>query len=166
MTPTFISLILIALIAACAFTAIWSRRDTRGRALAMALFVIGVPTVAAASVEMLGHHKPQWAAWNLPAGDHLVLSAKMVQDVGIWLYLDLGTPEPFPLALPWSNEQAQAVQEAKDGAPEGMEGQFLISVGDGEDDGQEGEWVAHPIPQAPAPPAKPAPEAGMVYRPS
>lgn len=160
MNPVWLAIVIIALFAAAAFLAIWTRRDTRGRAMAMVLFAVGIPTTAAAMVESLGHHKPVDLAWDLPAGEHLVLAAKLVQDRAIYLYLDdPERVEPRPLVLPWSNEQANAMQRAIDGAPDGMEGKFIVKL-DGTPDG---EMTAHAIPQRAEPPAKDTPEPGLVY---
>ncbi len=159
MNPTLLALAIVALVAASAFLAVWSRRDTVGRTIAVALFVVSIPAAYGASVEMLGHHRPLWSAWDLPAGDHLVLGVKMVQDRAIYLYLDGGNrEEPRPLILPWSNEQASKIQKAMDGAPEGRGGQFIMST-----NAENGEMVAHPLPQPAAPPAKAAPVPGMVF---
>ena len=157
---TWIAVAVIALFALAAWVAIWSRADTRGRSMAVAIFLIGVPSVAAASIETLGWAKPFSFSWEIDTErEYHVLAARLVQDVGIWIWLDTGDPEPRSYRLAWSNETAQAIQEAMDGAPEGREGQFVLTKGE-----SDGEMVAHPLPQRPEPPAKDAPEPGMVYQ--
>lgn len=159
MTPVWLALPIIAALAALCWMTVWSRADTWARPAAVLLFIVSIPVVAWAGVETLGRHKPVTLAW-LKAGDYHVLTAVMVQDEAIWLYvLDPARLEPRPLSLPWSNEDAQAIQEALDGAPEGSEGQFIITMGT-----QDGEMTAHPIPQPPTPPAKDVPEPGLTYQ--
>jgi hypothetical protein len=160
-TPLIIGLFLIALVGASTFTAIWSRRDTHGRAIAVLLFIAGLFVVPAASVEMLANCKPMDLAWELdPEKEYHVLSAKLVQDIGIWLQID-GDPAPRCYELSWSNEMANKVQKAMDGSPDGAEGQFILRV----DGGEKAELQVHPIPQQAPPPAKAPPEPGLTYTP-
>lgn len=158
MNPTILAIGLIALFAGAAWLAIWSRADTKGRAMAMVLFLLGVPAVAAATVETLGHHRPLWTAYDLTAKDYHVLAAVMRQDEAIWLYLvDPGRAEPRPIVIPWSNELADNIQKAMDGAPEG---QFILRY----DQSLATEFSAHALPQRPEPPAKDEPEPGLTYQ--
>jgi hypothetical protein len=157
-TPVWLALPIIAIAAVLAWLCVWSRRDTWARPAAVALFIAAIPVVAYAGAETLSRAKPLSIAWELDADKYLVLGAKLVQDVGIWIYLDVGETEPRSYRLPWSNAMAQAIQDAIDGAPEGREGQFILQKGE-----QVGDMTAHPVPQPPAPPAKDVPEPGLVY---
>jgi hypothetical protein len=152
-TVIWLGLGIITLFGAAAWLAIWSRKDTPARFAALLLFLAGIPAVAAAGIEALGHHRPLWTAWALEPGDHRTLAVKMVQDQAIYLYLDTGREEPWQLRLPWDNEVANAIQRAIDEAPEGQEGQLMLRY--------EHSWDIHPrqfhpLPQPPALPAKPA----------
>lgn len=139
-----------------AWLAVWSRAGTWGRPAAVALFLFSLPLIAGAGVQSLGQHRPYEWAWELPDGDHIVLSAKMIQDEAIYLYLDAGRDEPWPLVLPWSNEMANQIQEAMDGS-EGQgnegEGRFMARMDRSLDDNP---LQFHPMPQSPVLPAKPA----------
>ena len=144
--------------AAAAWLAIWSRRGTWARPAAIVLFLIGLPMIAAAGVQSLGQHRPINLAWELGKGEYRVLGAKLVQDHGIYLYLD--TPdrlEPWPLQLPWDNDVANRIQELQEG-----------TEGEGENDGDGGQFEMrydpsldtnplqfHPLPQPQALPPKP-----------
>lgn len=150
-TVIWLGLGIIALFGAAAWLAIWSRKDTPARPAAMLLFLVGIPVVAAAGIEALGHHRPLWTTWQLEPGDHRALAVKMVQDRAIYLYLHTGREEPWPLRLPWDNEVANAIQRALDEAPQGREGQLMLRY--------EHSWDIHPrqfhpLPQLPALPAK------------
>lgn len=152
----WLGLIVVALFAAAASTAIWSRRDTWGRSAAMALFLGGVPLVAAAGVESLGWHKPLFLAWDLEPGDYRVLAVKMVQDRAIYLYLDdPGRMEPRPIVMPWSNDAANRIQKLVDEAGPENQGQFMMRYERSLD--VQGPQF-HPLPQPPALPPKPEPE--------
>lgn len=69
------------------------------------------------------------------AGDYTVLGAKIEVNVAIWLLLDdnKNPSEPRYYRLPYSNEAANQLQQAKDGAAGGGSG---VKVTIGEDGGQ------------------------------
>lgn len=158
---TVLALAVVGLFGLAAWLAIWSRRDTVGRPLAVLLFAVGIPATAAAFADSLGYHRPLWLAYDLKPGEHVILGYHMVQDRAIYIYLkDESREEPRPLVLPWSNEAASQLQQAMDGAPEGMEGMALFRY---DPDGQQAETVFHPFPQPPDPPAKAPPDRGFRY---
>lgn len=153
----WLAVAVIALFAAAAWLAAWSRRDTWGRPAAVLLFFFGLPAIAAAGIEALGHHKPLRFAWDLGSGEHRVLAVKMVQDEAIYLYLDdSGRLEPRPLVLPWSNEAANRIQKLQDEAGPEAKGQFLLRYEPSLDVHRP---QFHPLPQPPAllPKIAPAP---------
>jgi hypothetical protein len=157
----WLALAVVLLFAASAWLAIWSRRDTWGRPGAIALFLIAMPTIGLAAVESLGFHRPIGLTWDLDEGDYRVLAAKMVQDQAIYIYIDDGIRvEPRPLLLPWSNDVANAIQRALDGAPEGSEGEFMMSYEPAIETDQQ---QFHPVPQEPALPPKAMPEPALSY---
>ena len=157
----WLALGILALFAAAAWLAIWSRRDTWGRPGAVALFLVAIPTIGLAGVESLGWHRPIDLVWDLDEGDYRVLAAKLVQDQAIYIYVDDATRmEPRPLLLPWDNDTANAIQRALDGAPEGAEGEFMMSYEPSiEMSGQQ----FHPLPPEPSLPPKEAPEPAFRY---
>ena len=155
-TLAWIVVAVLALFAAAAWLAIWSRRDCWGRPAAVALFLLGVPVIAMAGLQLLGHHRPMALAWELPAGDHRVLAVKMVQDEAIYVYLDAGRSEPWPVLLPWSIEAADRIQKLQDEARPDSHGQFMLRYEPSLDvNGPQ----FHPLPQPPLLPPKPVPDA-------
>jgi hypothetical protein len=101
-----------------AWLAIWARRRTKARHAAMVVLVVGLASLAAAAVETAGFPKPLRWAWEL-SGEARVLGVKLVQDVGIYLYVDIGTGAPRSYSLPWSNEAASRIQGLMDGNENG-----------------------------------------------
>jgi hypothetical protein len=160
MNVVWLALPIIAGFGLLSWMVVWSRADTWARPAAVALFIASIPVVAYAGVEALGRHKPITLD-RLAAGDYHVLAAVLQQDKAIYVYLiDPARDEPRPLYMPWSNEDAQAIQDALDGAPEGSEGQLKMQY---QHDGVTGIAEFHPLPQPPSPPAKEAPEPGLVF---
>jgi hypothetical protein len=95
-------------------------------------------------------------------GDYRVLAAKMVQDKAIYIYIDDETRvEPRPLLLPWDNDTANAIQRALDGAPDGSEGEFMMSY---EPSLDMTEQQFHAVPPEPAPAAEGRARAGAELR--
>ena len=151
---------IVAMFSCAAWLAIWSRKDTWGRPAAIVLFLVGLPVIAAAGVQSLGLHRPYALAWELPDGDHVVLGAKMIQDRAIYIYLDAGRDEPWPLVLPWSNEAANQIQKAQDDSGEEANGQFMARMDSSLDTNP---LQFHPMPQMKALPDKPRPQAAPHY---
>lgn len=151
----WLSLGVLALFAAEAWLAIWSRRDTWGRLATVLLFLVGLPAIAAVAVESLGWHKPLALVWDLPRGEHRVLAAKLVQDEAIYLYIDDPVrSEPRAIVLPWSNETANRIQKLQDEAGRDANGQFMMRYEPSLDTHAP---QFHPLPQPPALPPKPSP---------
>jgi hypothetical protein len=125
------------------------------------LFLFGIPVVGAAAIESLGWHKPLRLVWDLEAGDHRVLAAKMVQDQGIYLYLDDPVRiEPRPVQLPWDNAAANRIQKLMDEAPSDSQGQFMMRYEPSLDVHAP---QFHPLPQPPVLPPKPRQERGLQF---
>ncbi|OCP19376.1 MULTISPECIES: hypothetical protein [unclassified Ensifer] len=142
----------LALFAAEAWLAIWSRRDTWGRLLTVLLFIVGLPAIAIVAVESLGWHKPLALVWDFQPGEHRVLAAKLVQDEAIYLYIDDPIrSEPRPIILPWSNDMANRIQKLQDEANPDANGQFIMRYEPSLDTHAP---QFHPLPQPPALPPK------------
>lgn len=125
-TIIWLAIGIVVLFAAAAWLAIWSRRDTWARHAAIGLFGLGLPLIVAAGIQSLGNHRPMGLAWELRAGNHRVLAAKMIQDEAIYLYMDAGRDEPWPLMLPWDNESANRIQKLQEEAQGDANGQFML----------------------------------------
>ena len=156
---TLLAVAVVALFAAAAHLAIWSRAGTWARPAAVTLFLVGLPLIAAAGVHSLGHHRPINLAWELGKGEYLILGVKMEQDRAIYLYLEAPDRlEPWPLVLPWDNETANEIQKAMDGSEgEGTDGdgKMMMNYDPSLDDNP---LQFHPLPQHPVLPAKPSPQ--------
>lgn len=96
---------------------IWSRRRTLHRPIAVAAFVVWVPTLGGIALQSLGWHKPMWAAIELQDRTDLrVMAHKLVRGEAIYLYVDTGEGEPRAYKLEWSDEVAQQLQDAVRGS--------------------------------------------------
>ena len=105
---------------------IWSRQETRVRGLAVLGFVMLLGALGPASLETLGWHRPHWAAVRLD-GDVVVLSFKLVRGEAIYLYVDAGPGQPRAISLPWSDEQAQKMQDKeRESLARGRKGKFKM----------------------------------------
>jgi hypothetical protein len=105
---------------------IWSRRETRVRGLAVLGFIVILGALGPASLETLGWHRPHWAAVRLD-GDVVVLSFKLVRGEAIYLYIDAGPGQPRAISLPWSDKQAEKMQEKrKESERKGRKGKFRM----------------------------------------
>lgn len=148
-TVSLLSLIIALLFAALAWLAIWSRKADRMRHAAVGLFLLGLPMLAAASLESLSWSRPLWAMWSL-SGEYRVLGAKMIEGVGIYAYVDTDG-EPRAVELPWDNKTAEKLQELF-GDP-ANQGQAMMRFEFSWDTSPPTFW---PIPQPPALPPKAA----------
>jgi hypothetical protein len=122
-----LALAVFALFCLLAFIAIWSRRQTRWRFVAVMVALLSIPAVAAAGLEALSWPRPLWAMWELRGQDIRVLGAKLVKDVAIYLYLEIGEATPRSVALAWDTEQAKQIQKLMDDSnAKGESGEFMM----------------------------------------
>lgn len=149
-TVTLVALAVAALFAAQSWLTIWSRKADRGRHVAMALFILGLPLLGWASLESLSWARPSWAMWGLH-GEVRVLGAKMIEGQGIYVYVDTDG-EPRSVKLPWDHKQAERLQDLFDDPKNG--GQAIMQF--------EWSWNTHepefyplPQPQIPMPKVEP-----------
>jgi hypothetical protein len=155
-----VALFVIALFLCLAWITIWSRRKTQWRSVAVIVSLASIPLVAGAGLEALSWPRPLWAMYEIN-GETRVLAAKLVKDVGIFLYLETGTPEPRSIVIDWNTEEAKKIQELMDGSNARGEGGEFMMKWDFElswEQRKAPSW--YPLPQPPLLPAKiPEPEA-------
>ena len=152
---TALCVMVALLFAALAWLAIWSRWADRGRLVAVALFLLGLPMLAFAGLESLSWSRPLWAMHGL-RGEVRILGAKMIKDEAIYAYVDTGEGEPRAVALPWSTETAKQLQDVFDDPKNG--GQAMMRFDWSWDTRKEPNF--YPLPQPTLPmPKEPQPAA-------
>jgi len=162
------TLIIFALIlgafALLTWATIWSRRETWVRLASVLGFFIVLVGLGPASMEGLGFHRPMWAAWRLEEkSELLILSFKLIRNVGIFLYIDAGPGEPRAISLPWSDEEAERMQKARRGNQRNGDksGRIILRFNRSLDTN---ERQYHPLPQPVVPLPKPEPiEEPTIY---
>lgn len=95
-----------------------------GRRLAALLLPLSV--IIAAGALWVPTGSPRFT--TPPQGKYTVVGAKIIVDVAIYALLDNGSDEPTYYRLPYTNSQANALQEAQDGA--GENGQVTATIGE------------------------------------
>ena len=78
-------LVLTFILGLLAVLAIWARGVSRARGLSVAAFLIASPIAAAALGSALGWPVPLFKGINSPAGDYMVLGAKLIVGKGIYV---------------------------------------------------------------------------------
>ena len=150
---------LAVVLAFFAWSAAWSRRDTRIRHILVAAFVAALPLLAVGGTEVLGWHKPYGLAWRL-SEKAVVIGHKLMRGEAIYIYLDTGEGEPRAIFLPWDDAVAEELQESKrESKRRGQEGVLMVRRSDRPDR----EYEFKPLPAEPRSEAKQAPEAPQVY---
>lgn len=98
-----------------ALLVVWSRKDIPLiRAMAAPAAVLAAVVAAVTVGNTLGFAVPLISGVTAPAGEVVVISAKMEPNKGIYITLDLpGEPKLF--WLPWDKETAQELQDLLDG---------------------------------------------------
>ena len=104
--------VLSAILFMGALIAIWSRRNTRWRGMAVLAVLISVPMSAAAIGYALGWPAPLLKI-TAPTGDWVILGDKMIRGQGIYLLIDIPGGEPRYYRMPWDDEEAKKLQELK-----------------------------------------------------
>lgn len=98
---------------AVASFAIWSRRGTKARGLAVAAFLVCSPLAGGALATSLGWPIPYVPGVTISDGEHDVLGFKLVEGVAIYVLFDGETPRYY--RMPWSQQSAQQLQAAAEG---------------------------------------------------
>ena len=109
--------IALALVAVLASIAVWSPRETRVRAVAVALVAGFVPLGYLSLTGILSQPKPMTHEWFKSHVDEAtVLSVSFDEGNAIYLWLQLDDPEPRYYRLPWRPVLAQKLQTYVDEA--------------------------------------------------
>ncbi len=121
------ALISLILAGSLAFATVWSRKETWMRGVAVCAFILSFPAIVGVGLLSLSHPGPYTMAQITAAGEYRVLGLKMMQDVAIYVYLDVSGGAPRSYALPWDNDQANKLQDLMDRQREGKGG-FMIKI--------------------------------------
>lgn len=118
---------IVALFAILALIAVWSRRETVARAIAVIAFIVAVPTSFVAVATSLGWSTPVIPYVTAsPGKEARVLGYKNVEGVGIYVLLDMGAGEPRYYWLPWNKERASELEKAMHGDGGGRPGAIVL----------------------------------------
>jgi len=103
-----------ALAATLGLISIWAPRRLAIKAAALAATVLFLPLAYASLVELLSKPKPVDLEWWLShAADAEVLASRLVENEGIYLWLQLvDVAEPRAYVLPWDRASAEQLQQA------------------------------------------------------
>lgn len=141
-----------------AVVAIWARRSTKARGLAVAGFLASIPLTGGTLIYSLGWPAPyaNWSFVQIKGGDFTVLGVKLVVGEGIYALLDTGsTPRYF--VMPWDKEMASKLQDLMESQREGETGEPRLKLPP-----MEWSWerrkppLAYALPQEKVLPQKPA----------
>jgi hypothetical protein len=103
-----------ALAATLGLISIWAPRRLAIKAAALAATMLFLPLAYASLVELLSKPKPVDLEWWLShAADAEVLASRLVENEGIYLWLQLvDVAEPRAYVLPWDRASAEQLQQA------------------------------------------------------
>lgn len=103
-----------AILGILATLAIWSRGLTKARGWAVAAFLFASPIAAVALGFSLGWPVPLVQGVTVSAGKPVILGAKMIVGVGIFILVDRGEFAPRYVVIPWDEKLATELQKAID----------------------------------------------------
>ena len=143
---------------------IWAPRQLRLKLGALGAAVLFLPAAYAGFLHLLSMPKPvglEW--WQTEAADAEVLASRMVEDEGIYLWLQLpDLAEPRAYVLPWDRASAEQLQRAMRAAEQiGGDVQMRLPFEPSLDDGER-KFYAQP---QPAPPPKDPAQPPQLYQP-
>lgn len=95
------------------YIAIWSRRPSNARLVAIVLVVPLSLGVLGLTGYVLGNPSRCYAGWNIPEGKLNILGFKIVKNEKIYLLLDTGDKEPYSCSVPYSNSKAETLEGTK-----------------------------------------------------
>jgi hypothetical protein len=103
------------LVAVLGLISIWAPRRLPIKGTALATSVLFLPLGYAGLVDLLSKPKPvdlEW--WLSDAAEAEVLASRLVEDQGIYLWLQLpGIAEPRAYVLPWDRASAEELEQAR-----------------------------------------------------
>ena len=97
-----------------AWVAIWSRRPSKARWLAVLSIFLAAPLTAGSLFYSLGWAIPYVQAVTIPEGKHSILGAKIIKDEAIYVLIDIGDGAPRYYRIPWDPKEASDLQEKLD----------------------------------------------------
>lgn len=150
MNSLIISTVLITtILAVSTYIAIWSRKKTNARLLALVLLIpLGLLGFGSAWLP-LGHPSICYSGYNIPTGKLDVLGFKVIKDDIIFLTLDVGGREPFSCSIPYRNQDAERLEgDKRSGTPSKFKGK---GTGGQSAPGGEPDGITLPEPVAPLP---------------
>lgn len=153
--------------AGAASMAVWSRKDTKARALAVALFLAAGPLAVLTSLSSMSHPAPLISGITIPSGNFELLYVDFKVYEAIYILLD--TPHhPRWYELPWDEKLAGELQAAmgRDGARGAGDtgGMFKIPRFDHSWNKNEPQFLPMPQPSQMPPKADEAPEVPLYER--
>jgi hypothetical protein len=142
------------LAAVLSLISIWAPRRLPVKGTALAISVLFLPLGYASLVDLLSKPKPVKLEWWLrEAAEAEVLASRLVEDEGIYLWLQLpDVAEPRAYVLPWNRTSAEQLQEARREADQQGGGvRMRLPFEPALDEQEEARFYARP---QPAPPPK------------
>lgn len=106
-------ILLTVVLGVSAWSAVWSRRPTIGRAMSVLVFLSGSPIAFVSVAFCLGWPVPLIGGITGPAGEYTVLGQKLVANKAIYVMIDVGNV-PRYYVLPWDQNAAKKMQDAAD----------------------------------------------------
>lgn len=107
------SIVLTVILSISTYIAIWSRKPTNARLLALVLLVpLSLLAVGANGIN-LGNPSRCYAGYNIPTGKLDILGFKVIKDDIIYLMLDTGGREPFTCSVPYNTNKAESLEGNK-----------------------------------------------------
>jgi hypothetical protein len=105
-------LLTVSIAAVLTLFTIWSRKETRVRAAAIAVFLVAVG--ASPLVAPLALSWPKQIAEGFTPGEYRVLGTKLLIGKGIYVLIDNGQNVPQYLKFPWDKDMADKIQDMLD----------------------------------------------------
>ena len=131
-------------LAAVTLFAVWSRRDTHNRTMAVLALLVAVPVAFCVLRVPLGIADSD----TPPMGKYAIHGARIDVDVAIYVLVSPEGGIPHHYVLPYSQKAANALQQAMDASAQGDEGPILEMT-------EQGDAVFHAPPVRSDPPKQP-----------
>ena len=162
---TQLFVIAAVLAAALSLISIWTPRRLVIKGTAVATSVLFLPVSYASLVELLSKPKPialEW--WQGQAAEAEVLASRLVEDEGIYLWLQLpDIVEPRAYVLPWDRSRAEELQQATRDAEQQGSGVEMRLPFEASLEDREPKFYVRPQPALP--PKQQPPPSPQLYQP-